>query len=230
MPAGAYALTLLALATLWLAGASEAYAISPYAQFESGVPLEEIQCTDEKVLLESPRGTPACVRESSVEKLVQRGFVLVPQIADETRPVDKTPMTADDVDADKIKEPIPQSQNELKSDIQTADKEPVLTTLRVASPVAFVDDGRDYGKVIQRRPAPDPFYEDIMAIMTTDGGGMVVSQSGDATFYSADHEKYSVNPEVGFYTEDWLPTHIPDGYKLLYGGTHYEKYTITVTG
>ncbi|RNJ75202.1 MAG: hypothetical protein EB830_06535, partial [Nitrosopumilus sp. H13] len=194
MPTGAYALTLLALTTLWLAGASEAYAISPYAQFESGIPLEEIQCTDEKVLLESPRGTPACVRESSVEKLVQRGFVLVPQITDEARPVDKKPMTADDVDADKIKEPIPQpqndakpdvqtadktqestvlqeSQNDAKPDVQTTDKELVLTTLKVASPVEFVDDGREYDRVFQRRPAPEPFYEDVMAIMTTEGGG-----------------------------------------------------------
>ncbi|RNJ77012.1 MAG: hypothetical protein EB830_02710, partial [Nitrosopumilus sp. H13] len=191
----------------------------------------------EKVLLESPRGTPACVRESSVEKLVQRGFVLVPQIADEARPVDKKPVTADDTepniesDTDKIQEPtvIPQPQNDAKSDVQTTDKEPKLTTLKVASQVEFVDDGREYGKVIQRRPSPDPFYDKIMSLMTTEGGGMIVSQSGDATFYSVDHEKYSVNPGVGFYPDDWLPTYIPDGYKLLYGGSDYTTYTPTKT-
>ena len=41
--------------------------------------------------------------------------------------------------------------------------------------------------------------------------------SGDsARIQSTAHEKYSVNPGVGFYIEDWMPTHILDGQKLLY--------------
>ncbi|RNJ79988.1 MAG: hypothetical protein D9C04_03035, partial [Nitrosopumilus sp. B06] len=63
--------TMLLLALPW------AHADSPHTQFQSGVPLEEIRCSDNHTLLKSPRGTPACVKESSVEILVQRGFVLL---------------------------------------------------------------------------------------------------------------------------------------------------------
>ncbi|MDA7958959.1 MAG: serpin family protein [Nitrosopumilus sp.] len=57
--------------------AYEAHATTPHAQFESGVPLEQIQCSVGMVLLESPRGTPACVRVMSADLLALRGFVPV---------------------------------------------------------------------------------------------------------------------------------------------------------
>ncbi|MDA7943720.1 MAG: hypothetical protein MPI95_04025 [Nitrosopumilus sp.] len=46
----------------------------PNAQFESGVPIEEIKCRDGMILLESPRGRPVCATEGSAGRLVQRGF------------------------------------------------------------------------------------------------------------------------------------------------------------
>ncbi|RNJ77704.1 MAG: hypothetical protein EB828_00430 [Nitrosopumilus sp. D6] len=237
MPNIAYAIVLLSIMTLVVSLSPEVHALSPHAQFQSGVPLEEILCVDEKVLLESPRGTPACVKESSVERMIQRGFVLVQlsQTADEPRSTDKKSTSIDNTGSDTGKVPpesaiIPQeSQDDTRSDIQTVDKEPKLTTLKVASPTEFVDDGREYPRAMQRRPSPEPIYDKIMIDMTTDGGGMVVGQSGDATFYSSEHEKYSVNSKVGFHLKDWLPTHIPDGYKLLFGGTLYETYAITIT-
>ncbi|MDA7940403.1 MAG: ABC transporter substrate-binding protein [Nitrosopumilus sp.] len=54
-----------------------AHAASPLSQFNSGTAIEEIMCPDGRVLLESPRGTPACVKEASVDALVDRGFVMV---------------------------------------------------------------------------------------------------------------------------------------------------------
>ena len=68
------ALLLLAAA---LAAPALAYPGTPLAQFGSGVPLVEVSCMDGRVLLESPRGTPACVMESSAEKLIGRGFAPV---------------------------------------------------------------------------------------------------------------------------------------------------------
>ncbi|MDA7940493.1 MAG: serpin family protein [Nitrosopumilus sp.] len=54
--------------------AYDAHADTPRAQFESGVPLDAIKCVDGMVLLGSPRGTPACVREATATILENRGF------------------------------------------------------------------------------------------------------------------------------------------------------------
>ena len=51
--------------------------LSPHQQFKNGTPINQIQCTDSKILMESTRNTPACVNESSVEKLENKGFILV---------------------------------------------------------------------------------------------------------------------------------------------------------
>ena len=51
---------------------------TPYKQFNEGIPLEQIQCRDSKILMETSRGTPACVNENSVEKLEKKlGFTIV---------------------------------------------------------------------------------------------------------------------------------------------------------
>ena len=50
---------------------------SPLSQIKSGTPLEGVECSPVLVLLESPRGTPACVRDESVDLLVLRGFAPV---------------------------------------------------------------------------------------------------------------------------------------------------------
>ena len=239
MPNIAQAAPVLAALALLAMAVPEAHALSPRAQLESGVPMGEISCPDGKVLLESPRGTPACVGEQSAGRLVDRGFVLVPQAAPAVQDADmQPPATGPDADthptgAGQDADPPSQAPNrEPAPDAEPAARapaEPKLTTLRVASPVGFVDDGREYDRVLQRSASPEPMYDKIMAIMTVEGGGMVVGQSGDATFATVEHEKYSVNPGIGFYPEDWLPTYIPDGYKLLFGGTRYETYAITVT-
>ena len=50
---------------------------TPYQQFSNGTPINQIQCRDSMILMESPRNTPACVNESSIEKLENKGFILV---------------------------------------------------------------------------------------------------------------------------------------------------------
>jgi len=50
---------------------------TPLAQYNSGVPIDEIQCRDSRILMETPRGVPACLYEKSAETLQQRGWVPV---------------------------------------------------------------------------------------------------------------------------------------------------------
>ncbi|MDA7944164.1 MAG: hypothetical protein MPJ06_09245 [Nitrosopumilus sp.] len=73
-PRPAHTVALLAALAALVPGALITHAASPHAQFEAGVPLEEIECGEDLVLLESPRGRPACVTEGSAGRLVQRGF------------------------------------------------------------------------------------------------------------------------------------------------------------
>ncbi len=68
-------LLILALSISTIPAFAETENLSPYKQFNSGIPIDEIQCRDSKILLESPSGKPSCVNDTSVEKLNQRGFV-----------------------------------------------------------------------------------------------------------------------------------------------------------
>ena len=49
---------------------------SPFQQVQSGVPVNEVECVGERVLMISPSGMPACVYATSKDTLLQRGFVL----------------------------------------------------------------------------------------------------------------------------------------------------------
>ena len=61
-----------------IASANEAgHARAPLAQVRDGVPAGEVECAGNRVLMMLPSGNPACVFESSVGVLVQRGFVQV---------------------------------------------------------------------------------------------------------------------------------------------------------
>ncbi len=50
---------------------------TPLQQFNQGIPSDEIQCRDSKILMKSPSQRPACVNESTAELLLNRGFVTV---------------------------------------------------------------------------------------------------------------------------------------------------------
>ena len=50
---------------------------SPYQQVRDGVPIGEIVCAGDRMLMLSPSGMPACVFAESVEVLERRGFVLL---------------------------------------------------------------------------------------------------------------------------------------------------------
>ena len=48
--------------------------LPPLQQFNQGIPISEIQCRDDRVLMQSPSGMPACVFSDSVPVLEQRWF------------------------------------------------------------------------------------------------------------------------------------------------------------
>ncbi len=49
--------------------------LSPLEQFESGIPIDNIQCRDSLILLKKYDGSPACVKPESVSKLENRGWI-----------------------------------------------------------------------------------------------------------------------------------------------------------
>ncbi len=67
-------LAVLALGLSAIPALAETEILSPFKQYSSGIPIDEIQCNGSKILMESPRNTPACVTENSVDRLLQRGF------------------------------------------------------------------------------------------------------------------------------------------------------------
>lgn len=50
------------------------YVLSPLEQSKSGVSSDEIQCKENMVLLQKHNGSPACVKESTMNKLIKRGW------------------------------------------------------------------------------------------------------------------------------------------------------------
>ena len=96
-------------------------------------------------------------------------------------------------------------------------EQPTIIELDTASTVEFVDDGREYPQAVQRAPAPVVMYDYIMSY---DYNTNDIGSDNSLKIKSTPHEKYSLNPGVGFYVEDWIPTYIPDGQKLLFVDNH----------
>ena len=96
-------------------------------------------------------------------------------------------------------------------------EQPTIIELDTASTVEFVDDGREYPRAVQRAPAPalmDRYIQDY------DYNPYNIGSDNSLKIKSTPHEKYSLNPGVGFYVEDWIPTHVLDGQKILYVKNH----------
>ena len=50
---------------------------SPREQLKNGTPINQIQCSEEKTLIQSPVGKPACVFDSTLERLLVRGWSII---------------------------------------------------------------------------------------------------------------------------------------------------------
>lgn len=103
---------------------------------------------------------------------------------------------------------------------ESLQSESKIITLNLGSDIPFIDDNREYPIVVQRAPAPWNIYDKIT---NSYDDIMKVDSKGIASVQSVTHEKYSVNSK-GLYIEDWMPTYIPNGYKLLYAETGVDEY------
>lgn len=63
------------------------YWFPPLKQIQSGVPVDEIQCKENLILLQKYDGSPACVTESTKEKLVERGWANIMVLNDNQREI-----------------------------------------------------------------------------------------------------------------------------------------------
>ncbi len=176
---------------------------SPRIQPESGVLSVDIQCRDDRILVIRENGSPACVTEKTAEKT---GWEIINTF--EINPTNKNSTSLDE-------------ESLIISEIDSEKSEVII--LSVSSSVEFVDDGREIKRsLVQKAPAPLYIYDKIIQLQET---GLSADSNGFVRIVSDPHEKYSVNPGVGFYAEDLIPSFIPDGYKLLYSETNY--YPIT---
>ena len=94
---------------------------SPYRQVRDGVPIGEIVCAGDRMLMLSPSGKPACVFAESVEVLERREFVLPLDAPRDDLPAKQPGASEKAVGTD--------SPNTAKTDDR-----PFVTTWRIASP------------------------------------------------------------------------------------------------
>ncbi len=184
---------------------------SPLQQSRQGIPIDEIQCNDNKVLLESPKGKPICVTKNTSGKLLDRGYNII-------IPVQNNNILKENTIVSDINTSIP---DETSLDVL----EPATTImLNITSDTEFIDDKREIKwSILQRAPAPWPMYDKIINSTT---GLIVPGPTGASGIQTTPHEKYSLNGKVGLYLEDWMPTYIPEGQKLLYADTNYNAFEV----
>ena len=168
---------------------------TPYQQFKNGTPINQIQCRDSMILMESPRNTPACVNESSIEKLENKGFILVDVVS------------VVELKSNSITSPIQkESPQKLEEDLM----------FQISSNDEF--SGELYGHYNPtqlRRPAPKEMSQqfssdhyDMQSISALSSGKSISSTVlSEFVTSSSDH------PNAINFTQ-WMPTHIPDGFEL----------------
>ncbi len=164
--------------------------ISISKQYQSRVSLKQIQCKNpEHKIALRNNGNVIC----GTEKLMQRLSLV--EYRDKSEPL-------------KI---------EQKDDVLKTKSNEEFTFLNVASPVEFNDDGREIKRsILQKSSAPWVMFDTIMDSKISPDS---IGSDGLLRVPNIPHEKYFVSVEEDFFIEDWMPTRIPDGYRLLYANT-----------
>ncbi len=151
---------------------AETEILSPFKQYSSGIPINEIQCSDSKILMESPRNTPACVTENSVDRLLQIGFNVIAITVDSTNTdVEKQDSTNVKSTVDNVNPVIASPIEELdasvdkststNSTVQTTHEEPVYI-LNPKNISELIPQDILYPSVIKLPPDdPDAFAQKI---------------------------------------------------------------------
>ena len=207
-----FVLLLIGIAPLIISSYSDY--VSPKKQLESGVLPEDIQCRENKVLVIRDNGNPACVKEETAQKT---GWdIIATEFAQKIIPSNQKVQINDKVENNLI-------EHESTVDSETNNNnEQEFIVLDLGSDVEYVDDGREqYRAKLQKSPAPGDIFgyiDEALEKHPVDAAGLFRTPA-------ISHERYSVNPGVGFYPQDWMPSHVPDGYRLLYiDNRHYEEF------
>ena len=137
---------------------------SPYRQARDGVPVGEIVCAGDRMLMLSPSGMPACVFAESVEVLERRGFVLLSE------------MPRDDLSAKQPGASEKAGETGSPDASKTGDR-PFVTTWRTASPNESIT---------------IPVGGSTGAYTVDWGDGTVVNVTGDASHAYASPGEYQV--------------------------------------
>ena len=137
---------------------------SPYRQARDGVPVGEIVCAGDRMLMLSPSGMPACVFAGSVEVLERRGFVLLSEVP------------RDDLSAKQPGAPEEAGGTGSPDASKTGDR-PFVTTWRTASPNESIT---------------IPVGGSTGAYTVDWGDGTVTSVTGDASHAYADPGEHQV--------------------------------------
>ena len=176
----------------------------PKKQLDSGVLPEDVQCRENKVLVLRANGFPACVSMSTAEKL---GWdVIATEFAQKIVPSNQKVQINDKVENNLI-----EHESTVDSETNNNDEQEFIV-LDFGSDVEYVDDGREqYRAILQKSPAPWDMFDYIDEALEKHP----VDAAGLFRTPATSHERYSVNPGVGFYPQDWMPSHVPDGYRLL---------------
>ncbi len=123
---------------------ADAKVLSPLKQFKQGVPIEQIQCNGSAVLLESPKGKPACVKDSTAKKLLDRGYLIVQKTIPEDTLIDDVELTTSKTNENHTSEIIDE-YNE--------------TTLQSLTNIYIVD---KTGKELEKIPNPSGYWVPIV--------------------------------------------------------------------
>ena len=91
--------------------------LSPLKQFESGIPVNEIQCRDSLVLLKKYDNSPACVKPESAPKLENRGWIKL----------EENPLPISENKLDSFSDGITEIINEKHVPLKYYDTKPVIS-------------------------------------------------------------------------------------------------------
>ena len=183
--------------------------VSPLKQFKTGVPADEIQCRESLTLVAKNNGSPACVTESTKQKLMERGWssTNITEIKNDFENDATTQMVVDPVDEFYF------SDDEIvirgsvwdseKTDLQ---KIPVLVQIHFGDELIDVaqaqlsDDGIFSHSVV----ASGPLWQQngIYTITASYDSGIVAkNRFGFSSYYQDHSEKYFVNSDTDNYED-----------------------------
>ena len=196
---------------------------SPLKQMKMGVPINEIQCTTNKILMQSPSGKPACLSENTSAKLSDRGYTIVQviKVLPTNNTIDTVNGSLDDSGLLENTKDVIQTTTLSKTN-QTASiqqREDYLSSLSLG----LVGDGKFEGElygynqnVHLRQPAPFPYKLYFPPEHYTFTEADLVGQDSLDIIEIPSQVSGASTPRAGppIDYREWLPSYVAPGYYL----------------